>query len=147
MAKIRVPMGKVAKRGADYPGWIDCAIFSNVRRSFLVGRPAPFGRKTGMARFRSRCFSNSAGSVKSSAKFLTKAAETLFPVSPTTRSLRLISCTSAEMISSIFTAREGLTVWPSILTFPFRQASAASDRVLKSRTAQSHLSSLTDSSF
>ena len=43
------------------------------------------------------------------------------------------------------TVRDGLTLFPPIETRPFLQASAASDRVLKSRTAHIHLSILTSS--
>ena len=49
------------------------------------------------------------------------------------------------MTSPTRTVRDGLTLFPPIEMRPFLQASAASDRVLKSRTAHIHLSILTSS--
>ena len=52
----------------------------------------------------------------------------------------VICCCCMVMVSFNFTSREAFTGFPLIFTFPKRQASVAKVRVLKTRTAQSHLS-------
>jgi hypothetical protein len=72
-------------------------------------------------------------------------APTRFWITLTTSTIRVVSCTRARTSSPACTAVAGLAGLSLTRTCPPRQAAAASDRVLVSRTAHSQRSSRVDS--
>lgn len=113
---------------------------SMARRSRLVGRPEPFSRASTCCTRRSRHFSYSTGGVRSAQNCGTAFAPTRERGRPTTSSVRVRSPCRTTIRSPTRTTRAGLAGSPAIATLPARQASVASARVEKIRTAQSHLS-------
>lgn len=113
------------------------------RLSFLVGRPRPFGRWIVGWRFSSRARAYSAGGVRSSRYCERTFAPTRWVSSPTARTVRVSSPILMVKTSPIRTLCAGLRFWPASLTWPALHADAASDLVLNTLVAQSHLSSRT----
>src|SRR4051794_5575359 len=140
----RIARASFGPGGRSFHVWPHVKKGFMLRRSFLVGRPEPFGRwKIGMRKFFSRGFSNSDAGVRSSINCPTNLAPTRFSRSAVTLTVRVISPVIAVITSPNFTEREALTICSPTFTLPAPQAAAARLRDLKSRTAQSHLSILT----
>ena len=113
---------------------------SMARRSRLVGRPEPFSRASTCCTRRSRHFSYSAGGVRSAQNCGTAFAPTRERGRPTISNVRVRSPCRTTIRSPTRTTRAGLAGSPATATLPARQASVASARVEKIRTAHSHLS-------
>jgi len=114
-------------------------------RSFLVGRPNPAGRTNTGCWLCSFSFSYSEAGVWSSACCGTSLAPTRLSITPTTFRVLVMIPIFIAMTSLARISRDGLIACPRIWTWPALQASDARVLVLKTRTAQSHLSILTAS--
>lgn len=123
------------KERLDHPGY-GRRSRSSTRRSRLVGRPAPGGRRNGCGPSR---LTTGGGGLWSMKHFAATAAPTRFSMTVTTSNTRSRS-TNASTRSPAFTCVEAFAVPRFTRTFPPRQAVVAADRVLKSRTAQSQAS-------
>jgi hypothetical protein len=129
------PMSRTAA-----PGRVQINTPSKSRRSRLVGRPLPFSRARSCCTECSRAFANSSFGVRSAQKFGTSLAPTRDGGTPTTRSVLSIKPCRTVIVSPSRTSRAGFAGSSFTATLPARHASLARLRLLKMRTAQSHLS-------
>jgi len=107
---------------------------SRRRRSRLVGRPVPGSRRnTGIH----SCFGGG-GALWSTRHSAANGADTRLLMRATTSKIRSRWWARAVTRSPTWTLAAGLTGAPLTRTWPARHASVDSDRVLNSRTAQSH---------
>jgi hypothetical protein len=124
--------------GREHAGYWN--MLSSNRRSRFVGRPLPLSRARSCWTLRSRAFSNSSLGVRSAQKFGTSLAPTREGGTPTTRRVRSTSPCRTVTVSPGRTSRAGLAGSALTATLPARHASLARLRLLKMRTAHSHLS-------
>ena len=112
---------------------------SSWRRSRLVGRPIPGSRRPA----RSRGSRGGGGGLLSTRQAAASSAPTRCSIGRTTSTTRSRSPTRTRTVSSALTVDAGLARTPFTCTCPARQAWAAPDRVLVSRTAHSQRSTRT----
>ena len=115
---------------------------SILRRSRLVGRPAPRSRSANTATSGRRSGGGGEWSTKQSTA---TDAPTRLVIGRTTSTIRCRRASRASIRSPTFTAVDGLATLPPTSTWPPRHAAAASARVLVRRTDHNHWSTRADS--
>ena len=108
---------------------------SRARRSFFVGRPNPLSRRGARP-----LKAGSGGGVRSSQHCAAREADPRLSIRAVTR--RILSCPALRTRTSwpMRSLKAALTRCPSTWTCPPRQPAVASERVLYTRVAQSHVS-------